>query len=1034
MPVLDVSNLRSTALFSQLVNLTNGESPLPGNVLQLCREAADRLKFFPAAHGQYTLHDEVHCLRVVVLMGELLGQNVNSINAVEIALLILSAYYHDQGMIVDAEEVEEIRASEEWQFHEAQWGREHPNKAELSARLADPLLDEAQKKEVVLALADLDAAAFTEFVRQRHGERSASFLRTHYGGDPRLNINGRNVVDLLARVCHSHVLPPAQLLDVSTYKYAELVGTEKVNISFLATVLRLADILDFDRDRTPDSLYRAISYTSQVSLAEWEKHRSVVGWEISPGRIAFTAECTHPAYQRAVQSFLGWVEEELRAVSEWNRRLPGEFHHYRLDLPTTVDANNVVPQSDPSTGQPRYMYFDLEFSLARDELVKLLMTSELYQSRGLFVRELLQNSLDALRHRSALFKVAGMIPPALSVELEHVQDSAGFDVIRCTDNGVGMDVSLITNFLTRAGRSYYRSPEFERERAHFRSVGCDFDPCARFGIGFMSCFMFGDDITIYTRRDYGQGKEWGPPLVVHITGLSGIVVIRPGSRTQPVGTQVEVRARRKSFIVDEHDDPVRLLEIVRGYALATEYPITAVNRIPALENTVSVPVTFSARPHPLEEAPITGKTTFTVDLSSVSENLAGEIRMCTLLDEQGRVAISTSEASIQQDTASRTSPRDFFAKLTDDSVINITRVHHRVQICADGILVAGEPGRVDREDWLAHYASPLHLGGASALIDVRGNVKPMLTPARTPPFDRVRREGSWVRLDALVGKAYGKMLQAIIERCEPGENPLRIWEAAAAYDLRLDLLPLRTAWDLLRFPVQQRGVVELQWLRLGDIPGGRLIFPDTVTESEEARLELDDDLAFATPPELKDYVRDRENGWPEYTMRSFLIASSVIQPESSTTLRLIPTPPADEEASLEDFKLGEWPFAMRSARIRHAELRILRAYGASGIANCEHPIVSRVKALYVRPREDYSPLEEFLSTIVWNWPQISSKDSDSNRTWSMRSRLKLAQLYQAIDWSAIAIDLRPPYSAFVAGRGIETVTHDDFIRWATTDR
>ena len=96
-------------------------------------------------------------------------------------------------------------------------------------------------------------------------------------------------------------------------------------------------------------------------------------------------------------------------------------------------------------------------------------------------------------------------------KLSHFLDENGFEIIQCKDNGVGMDLNIVTRFLTKAGRSYYRSPEFERERAFFREKGVDFDPCSQFGIGFMSCFMLGDRINISTRRDYGSGRKWGDP-------------------------------------------------------------------------------------------------------------------------------------------------------------------------------------------------------------------------------------------------------------------------------------------------------------------------------------------------------------------------------------------------------------------------------------------------------------------------------------------------------------------------------------------
>lgn len=144
----------------------------------------------------------------------------------------------------------------------------------------------------------------------------------------------------------------------------------------------------------------------------------------------------------------------------------------------------------------------------------------------------------------------------------HDVDKAGHEVITCQDNGIGMDTDIIIRFLTKAGRSYYRSPEFEKERIGFRAAGVDFDPCAQFGIGFMSCLMLGDRITIETRRDNGPRMGLGDPLQIEINGLGGIVVLRKGKPDQPEGTTIRIFGRKKPAWIDIWCDNVRLVEVL----------------------------------------------------------------------------------------------------------------------------------------------------------------------------------------------------------------------------------------------------------------------------------------------------------------------------------------------------------------------------------------------------------------------------------------------------------------------------------------
>src|SRR5439155_11470238 len=140
----------------------------------------------------------------------------------------------------------------------------------------------------------------------------------------------------------------------------------------------------------------------------------------------------------------------------------------------------------------------------------------------------------ALRHRKAIVKRDDDAEwSGGRVEFEHGVDGQGREFVLCVDNGVGMDQRIVKEFLVRAGRSYYRSPEFERERLTFAQAGADFDPCARFGIGFMSLFMLGDKINIITRRYRGSSGGLGEPLLVEINGIGGLIVLRKGADNQP---------------------------------------------------------------------------------------------------------------------------------------------------------------------------------------------------------------------------------------------------------------------------------------------------------------------------------------------------------------------------------------------------------------------------------------------------------------------------------------------------------------------
>ncbi len=85
------------------------------NVRKLIQDAAVILDRFIETFPTYTLHNSTHAKNVVKLMAELLGDRVKKLTLLEAALLMLSAFYHDIGMVFSEEERKQLTDEPEWQ-------------------------------------------------------------------------------------------------------------------------------------------------------------------------------------------------------------------------------------------------------------------------------------------------------------------------------------------------------------------------------------------------------------------------------------------------------------------------------------------------------------------------------------------------------------------------------------------------------------------------------------------------------------------------------------------------------------------------------------------------------------------------------------------------------------------------------------------------------------------------------------------------------------------------------------------------------
>ena len=290
----------------------------------------------------------------------------------------------------------------------------------------------------------------------------------------------------------------------------------QVNLQYLACCLRLADIMDFDRSRTPLAVFEHIEFTEDKSWEEWNKHLAVCGWSIKEREVMYDMQCAHPAFYVAVHEFVDWIDAELRDCRYLIEDAPAETgERYKLHLPHVVDRRKVEMKDK------RYLAGAFHFQLEYKEIMRLLMDKSLYPDPSLFLRELLQNSLDACRHQQALAKEAGRskdYKPRIVVWDQ--SDDADDPRIVFQDNGIGMSQRIVEQYFMRIGRSYYRSPEFDVERDRLASKNVELDACSCFGIGILSCFLVADRFEVET---YRHGHE---PMHLTIEGPNKYFVIK----------------------------------------------------------------------------------------------------------------------------------------------------------------------------------------------------------------------------------------------------------------------------------------------------------------------------------------------------------------------------------------------------------------------------------------------------------------------------------------------------------------------------
>ncbi|MBR0280678.1 MAG: hypothetical protein IJQ81_03685 [Oscillibacter sp.] len=492
-----------TALWETLKEKAGEDSEFLTVVGEICYQGVtlskDVIRFFPT----FTLHDATHISNVCAWMARLLGEQRSNLTKQEAALLLMSACCHDIGMSVSKEQEEALLNSRtdtlEWTSYFKSHRRDEL--AFLSAGKAAGLPDGEGK---------LTPEILRNYVRANHHNRIDEQLpRAWPDALKRNGISRQTLIDL----CQSHGEPLEKLRFSSETRY---------DLRMCAAILRLSDLLDFDASRAPDALFRYLGLNrpqtleERISAAEWSKNRAGVFNMGSDSTLFFDAQFDNLQQEKETQVYLDYVQDELRTcIHELHRH---SVRWKELPLPYTISTERADRRG--------YRSGNFRLTMDQDKVIRLLTGKNLYTDAGVFVRELLQNAIDAVLYRA-------MIDPRFEVEDGHIVirtwiDAEGDSWFRIEDNGIGMDEHIIEDYFLKVGRSYYTSDEFQLDKLHYGKRTPDgredYTPISRFGIGFLSCFMSDPDynrVQVSTKRFTQDPMRPNPGIRLDVTSLNG---------------------------------------------------------------------------------------------------------------------------------------------------------------------------------------------------------------------------------------------------------------------------------------------------------------------------------------------------------------------------------------------------------------------------------------------------------------------------------------------------------------------------------
>jgi len=477
---------------------------------------------------EFTDHDIGHSFRIIAQVGAILPED-HKLNELELSILIYSALYHDLGMWTKHREV--LPALDDEAF--INYCRED---YEYKLELTRTMINDPEPQRQIMGKLRL-ARLVANWNRSRHPARIAEILREVVDDSLIVpQVMTQQFADCVAIVCEAHgwdidALRTDSRLDCRYIGYLGDAKYDNINLRYLASLLRIGDLLDMDDKRISTLIWDYLDELSPEAEPHWRKARTLYFKQCTPDLIiiagVFDFDELGPIAADAFTFAMSWVNFLTDETAFLNLICEEDSKHGQ-DTRVVIGKLRI----DHSDLKAKGLIFNtnLDFELDKHRIIKLL-GDEIYEDGYIFVRELLQNAIDATRLQMVR-DYRGMSSPNRQekfngIELDERTPSFWpheitghndyeivvntgsealpgkgegaeklYSTLEVVDKGTGMTRDQIVNYFLQIGKSYYQSNEYKRLYRH--------TAMSRFGIGFISSLMVAERIEVVTRTHDAQ--------------------------------------------------------------------------------------------------------------------------------------------------------------------------------------------------------------------------------------------------------------------------------------------------------------------------------------------------------------------------------------------------------------------------------------------------------------------------------------------------------------------------------------------------
>ena len=346
----------------------------------------DRLRVVPMYFPHFSMHDESHSANIIKYLGLLLGkENIEKLSVSDIMMVCMAAYTHDISMSVSYEMIYEKMTSDEWKDILKKYTK---SQQEDLAKIAEQLLLFPKMEEKIKAV-DIYADVvyiIEENFRSEHAKRSAEEIKENRDLE---KLFGIRLKKILAEICRLHGCSVSEIMNLPYLENG--IFDDFIHPRFDAALLALGDLLDMDTERFDKTFLNSSTPMLNLSEIHKKKHESLTHFLVKDGMIEIKSNCDSLETYRAMRDWVDWIRQITEYMSI----------HWSEIAPNGVGIAPYLKQSEILLkGDSKWLEFaDLKFEISTVHALDLLAGTSLYTNKYTFIREIIQNAVDATMKR-----------------------------------------------------------------------------------------------------------------------------------------------------------------------------------------------------------------------------------------------------------------------------------------------------------------------------------------------------------------------------------------------------------------------------------------------------------------------------------------------------------------------------------------------------------------------------------------------------------------------------------------------------------